>query len=93
MFGEETCSPESRRRERIFRQPAVKVTAKKKLRVRIRLILLSAISFLVVIPARTQNASSNETIIVDANAASHPFPHFWEKMFGSGRAILSLRDS
>ena len=29
--------------------------------------------------------------MVDAKAAAHPFPHFWEKMFGSGRAILSLR--
>jgi xylan 1,4-beta-xylosidase len=26
-------------------------------------------------------------------APAHPFPHFWEQMFGSGRAILSLRDS
>ena len=34
-----------------------------------------------------------EAIEVDANAASHPFPHFWEKMFGSGRAILTLRES
>jgi xylan 1,4-beta-xylosidase len=32
-------------------------------------------------------------MIIDAQAASHPFPHFWERMFGSGRAILSLRDS
>src|SRR6266404_3341698 len=32
-------------------------------------------------------------ITVDANAPSHSFPHFWEKMFGSGRAILSLRES
>jgi xylan 1,4-beta-xylosidase len=32
-------------------------------------------------------------VLVDANAAAHPFPHFWEKMFGSGRAVLSLRDS
>ncbi len=32
-------------------------------------------------------------ITVDANAPSHPFPHFWEQMFGSGRAILSLRES
>jgi xylan 1,4-beta-xylosidase len=32
-------------------------------------------------------------IVIDALAASHPFPHFWERMFGSGRAILSLRDS
>src|SRR5271168_1142702 len=31
-------------------------------------------------------------ITVDANAPAHPFPHFWEKMFGSGRAILSLRE-
>src|SRR5579863_6442618 len=34
-----------------------------------------------------------DVIVVDANAPSHPFPHFWEKMFGSGRAILTLRDS
>lgn len=34
-----------------------------------------------------------ETITVDARAAARPFPHFWEIMFGSGRANLSLRDS
>jgi len=34
-----------------------------------------------------------ETIAIDTSAPSHPFPHFWEQMFGSGRAILSLRDS
>ncbi len=34
-----------------------------------------------------------ETIEVDTSAATHPFPHYWERMFGSGRAILSLRDS
>ncbi len=34
-----------------------------------------------------------DVIVVDAHATSHPFPHFWERMFGSGRAILSLRDS
>jgi len=34
-----------------------------------------------------------ETIAIDASAPAHPFPHFWEKMFGSGRAALSLRDS
>jgi xylan 1,4-beta-xylosidase len=43
--------------------------------------------------ARPQTASPPETIVIDANAAGHPFPHFWEQMFGSGRAILSLRDS
>jgi xylan 1,4-beta-xylosidase len=30
-------------------------------------------------------------ILVDAHAAGAPFPHFWEEMFGSGRANLALR--
>jgi xylan 1,4-beta-xylosidase len=34
-----------------------------------------------------------EVIHIDPNGPSHPFPHFWERMFGSGRAILSLRES
>ncbi len=34
-----------------------------------------------------------ETITIDAAAPAHPFPHYWEQMFGSGRAVLSLRDS
>ena len=38
-------------------------------------------------------APENEVIDVDAAASAHPFPHFWEQIFGSGRAILSLRDS
>jgi len=37
--------------------------------------------------------AQKETVVIDAQAASHPLPHFWEHMFGSGRAILSLRDS
>jgi xylan 1,4-beta-xylosidase len=37
-------------------------------------------------------AQGNEVIVVDGKAPGHPFPHFWEQMFGSGRAILSLRD-
>jgi xylan 1,4-beta-xylosidase len=32
-------------------------------------------------------------ITIDAQGASTPFPHFWEQIFGSGRAILSLRQS
>jgi len=42
---------------------------------------------------RAQSVASSQTIEIDPAAASHPFPHFWEKMFGSGRAILSLRES
>ncbi|HEY0749264.1 MAG TPA: hypothetical protein VGD63_21360 [Steroidobacteraceae bacterium] len=38
-------------------------------------------------------AWSDEEIIVDAEAPHHAFPHFWEQMFGSGRAILTLRES
>jgi xylan 1,4-beta-xylosidase len=38
-------------------------------------------------------APGAETVSIDVNAPAHPFPHFWEKMFGSGRAILSLRES
>jgi xylan 1,4-beta-xylosidase len=34
-----------------------------------------------------------ETITVDATAPTRPFPHFWEHMFGSGRALLTLRES
>jgi xylan 1,4-beta-xylosidase len=34
-----------------------------------------------------------ETIVIDTHAPSHPLPHFWEQMFGSGRAILSLRET
>jgi len=32
-------------------------------------------------------------LTIHPQAASAPFPHFWEQIFGSGRAILSLRDS
>jgi xylan 1,4-beta-xylosidase len=38
-------------------------------------------------------AGAQETIDIDAEAPAKPFPHFWEQMFGSGRAILSLRES
>jgi len=38
-------------------------------------------------------SDSVEEITLDTQAAVHPFPHFWEQMFGSGRAILSLRES
>ena len=30
---------------------------------------------------------------IDSAAPTTPFPHFWEKTFGSGRAILALRQS
>lgn len=38
-------------------------------------------------------AQKPEEITVDARLPTTPFPHFWEQTFGSGRAILSLRES
>jgi xylan 1,4-beta-xylosidase len=38
-------------------------------------------------------AQSENVIVVDPSAHSHAFPHFWEQIFGSGRAILTLRQS
>ena len=38
-------------------------------------------------------ASSDEEISIDPSGSHHSFPHFWEQMFGSGRAILTLRES
>ena len=32
-----------------------------------------------------------QVVTIDAAAPSTPFPHFWEQMFGSGRAVLALR--
>ncbi|HEY6766203.1 MAG TPA: glycosyl hydrolase family 39 [Candidatus Sulfotelmatobacter sp.] len=50
-------------------------------------------SLLLLLLLRGAGAQSTETIVVDGSAPSHPFPHFWEQMFGSGRAVLSLRES
>lgn len=36
---------------------------------------------------------AQENVVIDARAPATPFPHFWEGTFGSGRAILSLRES
>ncbi len=38
-------------------------------------------------------AQSAEQVTIDAHATGTPFPHFWEHMFGSGRAALTLRES
>lgn len=59
------------------------------------LFVLAAVS-LASIPVRPQTAEgaaspAREEITINADAPSTPFPHFWEKMFGSGRAQLVLR--
>ena len=61
-------------------------------------IAIPLLSIVVVLPCRAQSAAvaqtpPTETITIDAQAPAQPFPHFWERVFGSGRAILSLRES
>jgi xylan 1,4-beta-xylosidase len=55
--------------------------------------LRCAVLMFVMLVAAELTVSPQETIEIDAQAAAKPFPHFWEQMFGSGRAILSLRES
>jgi xylan 1,4-beta-xylosidase len=44
--------------------------------------------------SQATTAQSSDTVVrLDARASTTPFPHFWEQVFGSGRAILSLRES
>ncbi len=43
--------------------------------------------------ALTLPLTSQETVTINTSAPATPFPHFWEEMFGSGRAILTLRES
>jgi xylan 1,4-beta-xylosidase len=51
-------------------------------------LVLLALTLSLPLPAVTQ-----EVVQIDAQAQTTPFPHFWEQMFGSGRAILTLRES
>ena len=37
-------------------------------------------------------AEAAEQVDIDLHAPAHPLPHFWEEAFGSGRAILTLRE-
>jgi len=46
-----------------------------------------------VLAAIVPNAPAQQRIAIDAAAPATPFPHFWDQMFGSGRAILTLREN
>ena len=60
---------------------------------RTRLLHVLALLALLAIPGAITRAQSGDVIVVDPSGPAHPFPHFWEQMFGSGRAVLTLRDS
>jgi len=57
----------------------------------VRIVCVVLAVFLLLVTAPKMRAQ--ETVTIDANAPTTPFPHFWEQMFGSGHAILSLRES
>ena len=48
---------------------------------------------ILILSASAYSQSSTQQIVIDVNAPAMTFPHFWEQMFGSGRAILSLREN
>jgi xylan 1,4-beta-xylosidase len=60
---------------------------------KLRSVVLAAGVFLFSSSMLCLQAQEQEHIAIDAKAATTPFPHFWEQTFGSGRAILSLRES
>ena len=55
--------------------------------------LTLAASLLCTFPAAlSAQTAAPEQVTLDTKAPGTPFPHFWEQMFGSGRAVLALRD-
>jgi xylan 1,4-beta-xylosidase len=60
-------------------------------------ICFTALLLGMILPSMLRGQSSPKSrpvnITVDTRDAGTPFPHFWENIFGSGRAILSLRQS
>jgi xylan 1,4-beta-xylosidase len=64
-----------------------------RLAIRLSLFTLGAFALTSLPAIGAQITDPGTTAIrIDAHAKTTPFPHFWEQMFGSGRAILSLRD-
>lgn len=56
-----------------------------------RPILYAAVALVALSGSGASSAQQNEEITIDARASTTPFPHFWEEMFGSGRAALVMR--
>ncbi len=64
--------------------------------IRIRLVCLAAIALACCagqVGAQQTSAGKlpHENIVINAEGPATPFPHFWEEMFGSGRAHLVMR--
>ncbi|HUY84701.1 MAG TPA: hypothetical protein VMU86_08990, partial [Steroidobacteraceae bacterium] len=50
------------------------------------------LAVLAVVLLMSRRALPAETVHINAAAAGTPFPHFWEQMFGSGHAVLAMRE-
>jgi xylan 1,4-beta-xylosidase len=56
-------------------------------------LLLLVCAALAAIPLAAQAPPAPDQVIeIDTQAKARPFPHYWERIFGSGRAILALRE-
>ncbi len=56
-------------------------------------LLVGAAGWNLTIARPAASSDSALTISINVQGPTHPFPHYWERMFGSGRAVLSLRES
>jgi len=55
------------------------------------LLLLPLMTLAPALPGAPLTAPARVSLGIDVRAPGAPFPHFWEQMFGSGRAALGLR--
>ncbi len=58
---------------------------------RVGTILLALFFTLLSFPTALRAQTAPPVVTIDATAPGTAFPHFWEQMFGSGRAVLALR--
>ncbi|PKL74576.1 MAG: glycosyl hydrolase family 39, partial [Candidatus Melainabacteria bacterium HGW-Melainabacteria-1] len=56
-------------------------------------LLRSALGFALLLSFSWTSLAQAASVNISAQAETRPFPHFWDKIFGSGRAVLSLRES
>ena len=66
---------------------------RKKCRLCFTVLLLVGIALPHTLHGQSNSESQPIPITVNTRDPATPFPHFWEQIFGSGRAILSLRQS
>jgi xylan 1,4-beta-xylosidase len=60
---------------------------------RLLVVLILSVAFVSNRGSFAQQAPAPEIDTVDAASQGAPFPHYWEQMFGSGRAVLSMREN